>query len=163
MKLHIYDNNHAVLVCQKKNIKIVGIALIITGVIIDILTLPFTEPLAYPIVLICSLLFILPGIGIIFHKTLIIVDHSIGKVTRQTNVFGLYKWVRNVWDLTKISSLEKKFFKSQDEDSDSYDINLKFSDGNKIIIFQTYHEYNEVIDAFNLFIKGKNTAPGIID
>ena len=75
--------------------------------------------------------------------------------------------VTNVLDfddeVTEISSLERIFYKSQDDDPDSYGIYLKFYDGKRIDIFQTYHEYTEIIDAFNLFIKGKNTTPGIIN
>ncbi|MFX0125108.1 MAG: hypothetical protein ACFFAE_15865 [Candidatus Hodarchaeota archaeon] len=164
MYFQIYDENQAVLVCQKKNIKIVGIALIIIGIITFGLMLPYTDPIHIPIVSILPFAIILFGFFVIFYKTSVIIDRSKGKVIRQTNLFGFYNWVRNVWDLEKIRKLEREYWGYDVEDPAYNYFYLTFFDQkDKVTIFRSGFEYENIIKHFNLFLKGKYSEPSIIE
>lgn len=155
MYFQIYDEINAILVCQKKNVKIGGISLIIVGILAFILMLQFTDPINIPIVSIIPLTIVLIGIFVIFYKTLITVDHSSGKVIRQTNILGFYKWVRNVWDVDKIVELKREYWEPYDDEPGYNKFKLKISDKeDEITIFKSHLEYENVIKHFNLYIKG---------
>lgn len=94
--------------------------------------------------------------------SLIIVDHSMGKIRHLTNVFG-YKLVRNTWDLNKISKLKTEYVKDASVEIPSYyEYYLEFSDGNRITVYRINQEFPNIIETFNLYIKGKYATPGII-
>ncbi|MHA2362380.1 MAG: hypothetical protein ACXAC7_00375 [Candidatus Hodarchaeales archaeon] len=164
MYFEIYDENRAIIDCQNKYIGYIGIALFITSIGIILVTVLNTILFGYSqtqfSASIVLLAFVLP-IGYIsyFHKNVVLIDHSIGKINRQTDVLGIYKWIRNDWNINEVVKLDTQDVHVESDEHSAWhtDHFLQLTNGEKITIFTFSSSCSDIIKEFNLFLKQKYT------
>ena len=167
MRLHILNENLAILDLKKPAAKYIGIFTILFGIFLEILgfVVIVMKWGGEIIVFIFGIITILLGLIATFHKKALYIDRQGGKITHKVRLLGLINRIPNVWDLNTVEKAELDIDDLPDPDGYHYGrFNLKFTNGEtkKLFFFDSRVHFDNILKHFNLFIKGKYSTPGII-